>query len=74
MNLIADWRRKFPKLWSVRFALLAAVLSGVEVALPLFQDFIPRGPFAVLSLVAAVAAAVARIVAQPALTDGQPKP
>ncbi|MGV8294662.1 DUF7940 domain-containing protein, partial [Pseudomonas aeruginosa] len=33
MNLIQNWRRKFPRLWSVRLALVAAMLSAVEVAM-----------------------------------------
>jgi uncharacterized membrane protein len=71
MDLIEDWKRKFPKLWSVRLALLAAVLSTVEVILPMFQEFIPRGPFAIVAAVVAIGAAVARVVAQPSLHDDQ---
>ncbi|CUI64808.1 Uncharacterised protein [Achromobacter xylosoxidans] len=33
MMLIQNWRRKFPRLWSVRLVLIAAVLSAIEVAI-----------------------------------------
>ncbi len=65
MNLIPDWRRVLRKAWSLRLMVLAAVLSGVEVVLPLFVDAMPRGVFAGLSLLTAVGGAVARVVAQP---------
>lgn len=74
MKLIDGWFEKFPKLWSVRLSLLAAVLGAAEVVLPLFQTFIPRGTFAVVSAVVAIGAAVARVIAQPSVTSngGQP--
>jgi len=49
--------------------LIAAVLSGIEVALPFFADSIPRGPFALLSFVAVALAFVARLVAQKDFAD-----
>lgn len=67
MQLIDDWKKKAPKLWSIRLGLLAGLLSGAEVVLPLFAEAIPRGWFAVGSFVLTVAAVVARIVAQPKL-------
>lgn len=65
MMLLPNWRRVMRYAWSVRFAVLAGLFSGLEIILPLFVDTIPRGPFAILSLVAAVAGAVARVVPQP---------
>jgi hypothetical protein len=59
-----NWREILKKAWSLRLMALAAVLSGVEVALPLFQDAIPRGLFALLSVAAVAGAFVARLVAQ----------
>jgi hypothetical protein len=59
-----NWREILKRAWSLRFMALAAVLSAAEVALPLFQDAIPRGVFAVLSMVAVAGAFVARLVAQ----------
>jgi uncharacterized membrane protein HdeD (DUF308 family) len=69
MKLIDGWKAKFPKLWSVRLAILSAILGVAELTLPLFQTFIPPMTFAVLSVVASLAAAVARIVAQPSLHE-----
>lgn len=64
MELIPDFKQKFPKLWSVRLGVVAAVLSGLETILPLFETAIPRGVFAGLSFIAVVAAVIARGVAQ----------
>lgn len=64
MKLDHDWQEILRRAWSVRFMVLAALLSGVEIVLPLFVDSFSRGTFAVLSFVAVGAALVARIVAQ----------
>ena len=69
MRLIDGWKQKFPKLWSVRLTLLAPLLGVAELTLPLFQTFIPTMTFAIMSVIASLAAAVARIIAQPALHD-----
>lgn len=65
MNLVPEWRWLVRKAWSVRLVVLSAVLSGCEVILPLFVDSMPRHVFAVLSMVAAIGAGVARVMAQP---------
>lgn len=67
MHLINDFGRVFMKLWSVRLAIVAGVLSGIEVILPLFIDAIPRGAFAIASFVVTVASIVARAIAQPSI-------
>lgn len=67
MELIANWKKKALRMWSIRLGLGAALLSGVEVILPLFADAFPRGLFAVASFATTVAAMVARLVAQPEL-------
>lgn len=64
MVLIPDWREVLRKAWSVRLMLLAGVLTGMEVVLPLFVHDIPRNVFAVLSGVTVCAALVARLLAQ----------
>ena len=64
MKLLEDWKEILRKAWSVRFIVLAGVLSGIEVILPFFADAIPRGVFAILSFAAVSAAFVSRIVAQ----------
>ena len=65
MRLTEDWRHVLKHAWSIRFIVLAALLSGVEVVLPMFDDTMPRGVFAVLTLLVTVAAAVARLIPQP---------
>ena len=64
MHLTEDWRTILRKAWSIRFIILAGLLSGAEIILPFFADVIPRGTFAALSFVAVSGAFVARIVAQ----------
>jgi hypothetical protein len=62
--IIKNWRKVMRKAWSLRLMLLAAVLSGVEIVLPLFADGIPRGAFAALSIVATGGAYIARFIVQ----------
>jgi hypothetical protein len=64
MHLYDNWRDILKKAWSIRFMLLAGILSAVEVILPFFEDRFPRGLFAGLSGVAVAAAFIARLVAQ----------
>lgn len=65
MNLLPEWRTILNKAWSVRLAIVAGLFSGAEAIIPVFVDSMPRGIFAVLSMVAAVGGIVARTVAQP---------
>jgi hypothetical protein len=64
MKLYDNWREILRKAWSIRLMLLAGLLTGCEVILPLFTDTMPRNVFAVLSMLAVSGAFVARIVAQ----------
>lgn len=68
MKLVPNWRDVLRKAWSIRLAALAAVLSGVEIALPFFSDTFPRLVFAGFSFLATVGAFIARFVAQKELT------
>jgi hypothetical protein len=65
MNLVPEWKWLIRKTWSIRLVILSALLSGFEVILPLFVDTIPRNLFAALSMCSAIAAGIARVVAQP---------
>lgn len=65
MNLHEEWRWIVRKAWSFRLILLAAVLSGLEVVMPLVQSVIPAKVFGFASFVVTAAALVARVVAQP---------
>lgn len=73
MKLTANWRAVLVHAWSVRLMLLAALLSGIEVALPLVRDFLPitPGAFAVLSFASTAGAVIARVVQQKGLSNGQ---
>lgn len=70
MELITDWKRVLRKAWSVRLLLLAGMLSGIEVVLPLFADAFTRNLFAGLSFMVVVCAMIARFVAQPKMHEG----
>ncbi len=65
MQFIQDAKTVLMKAWSVRLALLAAVFSAMEVALPFFAPFVPPHTMAILAVVASAGAAIARIVSQP---------
>jgi hypothetical protein len=68
--LVSNWRAVLCRAWSIRLLLLAGVLSGAEVALPLIGiEVIPPRLFAALSGIVAAAAFVARLLAQKGITD-----
>lgn len=69
--LIHDWRRVLKKAWSIRLMILAGFLSAVEAVLPFFQTHIPRGYFAIGTLIITFAAVVARLYAQPKMHEAQ---
>lgn len=61
---IPDWHFVLTRAWSVRFMVLAAILSGLEVALPYIPLSVPDRTFAILSGVVTAAALISRFVAQ----------
>lgn len=63
-SLYDNWREILRRSWSLRFIILAGLLSGLEVALPLVGDQIPSGLFAGLSAACTALAFMARLVAQ----------
>lgn len=71
MILVPQWRAVVRQAWSVRLALLSAALSAAEFALqylpPWIMIWIGPGRFAALAFTVSMAAALARIVAQPSL-------
>ncbi len=73
MRLVAEWWRVLRYAWSIRLLVLAGLLSGAEIALPLIQDLLPfpRGVFAGLSFLATALAFVARLVAQQSVSGGR---
>ena len=64
MQLYANWKEILIKAWSIRFILLAGILTGLEIILPIFNESIPKNLFATLSFVCVSAAFVARLIAQ----------
>jgi len=73
MKPVPNWRKVLRRAWSVRLMILAALLSGFEVALPLLDGLlpIPAGVFAALSGLTVGGAFIARIVAQKEFSDDQ---
>lgn len=71
MKLVANWRALLRRAWSVRLMIAAGVLSGMEIALPLLDGYlpIPQGAFAALSGIVTAAALVSRLVAQKGIAD-----
>lgn len=63
-KVVWNWRSILVHAWSIRLNFLAAILTGVEVILPLYSDSVPRGTFAALSFVVVILAMWARIVVQ----------
>jgi hypothetical protein len=66
MRLLDNWREVFRKAWSIKFMLLAGLLSGVEVVMSILQpsNTLPPGVFAALAGVVTSLALVARLMAQ----------
>lgn len=64
MKLYTNWKEIIRKAWSIKFIILAGVLSATEVILPLFFDYFDRGTFAILSFIAVSGAFVSRLIAQ----------
>lgn len=71
--LVSNWREVLRYAWSIRLLILAGILSGLEVALPLIDGLIPipQGVFAALSGLTVAGAFVARLIAQRNITDGK---
>jgi hypothetical protein len=75
MKLISNWQAVLKHAWSVRLLLLAGILSGLEVALPLLDGILPVPPttFAVLSGLCVCMAFIARLVAQEKVSGHDPE-
>ena len=64
MTLHDNWQTLIRKAWSVKFMVLAFLLTMAEVMLPFFSDAVPQKMFAVLSGLAVAGAFVSRLIAQ----------
>ena len=70
MRLVPNWLDILRRAWSVRLIIIAAVLSGLEVAMGIWGGgFIPPGIFAALSGLISAAAFVSRLIAQKGITN-----
>ena len=65
--LIDDAVAVLKKAWSIKLAVLSAVFSAMEVALPFFTEIVPSGKLAALALLSALGSAAMRVIYQPAL-------
>lgn len=68
MTLHDNWRDLIRRAWSVKFMVLAFLLTMAEVMLPFFSDAVPPRTFALLSGLAVAGAFVSRLIAQKDLT------
>ncbi len=77
MTLLPDWKAVVTKAWSVKFMVLAALLSGVEVVLQILEPSVsatmPKGLFAALAGLTTAGALVARVLAQNEADDDAKK-
>lgn len=66
MHLVANWRAVLVRAWSIKFMLVAGVLSGLEFALPYMREFFPLDPgvFALLAFFATAGGLISRLIAQ----------
>ena len=66
MEPVTNWRRVLRYAWSIKLIIVAGLLSGAEIALPLIREVVdvPRGLFAGLSFAATAGAFIARRIAQ----------
>lgn len=72
-QLVENWDAILKKAWSVKFTILAALLSGLEVTVAILQPAgIPNGPFAAIGGVISMLAFGSRFVAQKELTSEAP--
>ncbi len=64
--LIKNYRQVIRRAWSIRLIVVAGILSGCEVALPIIDQFIsiPRGTFAALTGLVTCGALISRLIAQ----------
>ncbi|MDR6904279.1 hypothetical protein [Rhizobium miluonense] len=69
-KLVPNVGRVLRRAWSIRLIVVAGILSGCEVALPIIDQFvsIPRGTFAALTGLVTCGALISRLVVQENLT------
>ncbi len=70
LRLIDNWKAVLTRAWSVWLIGAAAILSGLEIVLPMFEMSLPfeRGTIAAISGVITGLAFIARLVAQKSIS------
>lgn len=68
--IIHNWRDILMRAWSVKLLAIAAILTGIETAMPLLDGYIdiPRKTFAALTFGVVCTAFIARFLAQKGLS------
>lgn len=70
MRLTHNWQDILRRAWSIRFIVLAGVLTGVEAVLPFVApEALPPGVLPAVTLVVIASAFVARVIAQRGVTE-----
>lgn len=69
IRLNSDYKNIIKYAWSIKFAVLAGIFSGIQVVLPLFMEVFNPIYFAVLSFLSAVAVVISRVIAQKELNE-----
>ena len=71
MKLINNAAKVARNAWSMRMIYLSVISGALEVTLPLFAPAVSTKAFAVISLIAAILAGIARVTAQPKLYQNE---
>lgn len=71
MKLIENWKCVLKRSTAFWLAVGSAALSAAELTLPLFTSVVPPKLFASLSMVTAIAAAMARVIHQASISGEQ---
>lgn len=72
MTLITNWKEVLKKAWSIKFAIAAAVFSGLEAVFMALEGTVPDVPQGLVAGMGATFAAggiVARVLDQAKVTD-----
>lgn len=70
IKIVSDAKKIMARAWSFRLAILSAALSSVDVAMPYMAPDHQSRAFAGAAAVVAMAAALARVVAQQGFDHG----
>jgi hypothetical protein len=71
VKLLPNWKQVLFGSWSSRLGFLATLLGGLEVVLPAFQDVVPRGVFAIATVIVTSVIPVVRVIQQQELQSEQ---